>query len=45
MRLGADPVSVESPGHAPVVLLEAGIIHVVEFRRMRARIGARSAAP
>ena len=30
----------ESPGHALVVLLEAGIIDVVEFQAMRARIGA-----
>lgn len=40
-----DPVSIESPGHALVVLLEAGIIDVVEFQAMRARIGATSAAP
>jgi hypothetical protein len=33
----------ESPGHALVVLLEAGIIDVVEFQQMRARLG--EAAP
>lgn len=34
------PQTPESPGHALVVLLEAGVIDVVEFQQMRARIGA-----
>lgn len=42
---GPGPMSIESPGHALVVLLEAGIIDVVEFQAMRARVGATSAAP
>lgn len=33
------PAPTESPGHALVVLLEAGIIDVVEFQQLRARIG------
>jgi hypothetical protein len=40
----AAPLPTESPGHALVVLLEAGIIDVVEFQAMRARIGT-TAAP
>lgn len=39
------PVPVESPGHALVVLLEAGIIDVIEFQAMRARIIEAAAAP
>ncbi|HEX7068753.1 MAG TPA: hypothetical protein VF295_11260, partial [Candidatus Limnocylindria bacterium] len=36
---------VESPGHALVVLLEAGIIDVIEFQAMRARISEAAATP
>lgn len=35
-----DPEPAESPSHALVVLLEAGIIDLVEFQAMRARISA-----
>lgn len=41
----AAPLTAESPGHALVVLLEAGIIDVVEFQLIRARIGAAAATP
>lgn len=37
------PLPAESPGHALVVLLEAGVIDVLEFQAMRARISAPAA--
>lgn len=40
---GSDPV--ESAGHALVVLLEAGIIDIVEFQLLRARIGGTTGTP